>query len=255
MSELSREELGRKAFHQFLDLWVTPEVKRRQEAGTLRKPLALDAFQIVWFPDGRPPSVRINRPEVKAQLRVELKQGRIKEAGESVLLDDVERFDGIFLTDEDDPDCGHATYLRLGDRWHGHFDAIYNKGLAKRHLEVGNEFQRAAEAALQLKHFHAFVDTLFSAAELYAKANLLLLAGFGFRDKATHDGIKAHYNMQSHLGNVDASHSGILNRLSRLRNPARYLKGSLMLSDEDAASMLLLVTEMDQQARRFLPTT
>ena len=42
---------------------------------------------------------------------------------------------------------------------------------------------------------------------------------------------------------------------SRLRNPARYLNGSLKLSDEDAASMLLLVTEMNQQARRFLPMT
>jgi hypothetical protein len=254
MSEPTDEqEFGQKAFRQFLDLYVTPEVMRRQEAGTLPKPLPFDAFQIVWFPDGRPHQVRINRSEVKALLRVEVKEGVTKPPGESLLLDEMETFEGVELTDDDDPDCGHATYMRLGDRWYGQFDAIYNKGLARRHLEVGAEFQKAAEHALAQNHLHAFTDNLFSAAELYAKASLLLLAGSGFREKATHEGIKSHYNKHGHLGNVDTAHAGVLNRLSRLRNPARYLKGTLVLPREEADAMLASVAEMECQARRFLP--
>lgn len=254
MSEPTDEqEFGQKAFRQFLDLYVTPEVTRRQEAGLLPKPLALEAFQIVWFPDGRPHQVRINRSEVKALLRIQVKDGVTKPPGDPLLLEEMEAFEGIQLTGDDDPDCGHATYIRLGDRWYGQFDAVYNKSLARRHLEVGEEFQKAAEYALAQNHLHSFADNLFRAAELYAKASLLLLAGFGFREKATHDGIKTHYNRHGHLGNVDAAHTGVLNRLSRLRNPARYLKGTLVLPKEEADAMLASVAEMERQARRFLP--
>jgi hypothetical protein len=252
MSETTENEFAQNAFRQFLDIWVTPEVVRRQEVGTLAKPLALDAFQIVWFPDDRPRQIRINRGEVRARLRVNVKEGVQKLAGEELLLSEVESFDGVELTEQDDPDCGHATFIRFGQQWYGQFDAIYNKGLAKRHLDVGLEFQNAAAYALDQRLMYAFVDNLFSAAELYAKAKLLLLAGFGFRKKATHEGIHAHYNKQSHLGNVDSTHSSVLNRLSGLRPAARYLKGDLTLIEDDYQVMLKLVGEMHDQAQRVL---
>jgi hypothetical protein len=253
MANSDQNDFAQRAFRQFLDLYVTPEVKRRQEAGSLPQPLPLDAFQIVWYPDGRPHQVRVNRGEVKARLRVKLKEDVRKQEGEEVLLGDVDQIEGIELTDHDDADCGHATFFRFGEQWHGQFDAIYNKGLAKQHLVAGDEFYVTAKHAFEKRHWLAFADNLFSASELYAKAALLLLAEFGLRKKANHDGIRTRFNYHSHLGNVDANHSRVLNRLSALRNDARYLKGQPQITEPDAAEMLSLVKEMKAYAQRFLP--
>ena len=97
-----KNEFGRNVLQQFMDLYVTPEMRRRQETGELGKPLYLRAAQIIFFPDGRKPLVRINS-EVRAISKVKLKSGVSKRVGEPIFENEVEGLKEINLTEEDDP--------------------------------------------------------------------------------------------------------------------------------------------------------
>lgn len=230
-----------------MDIFVTPEVVRRQENGKLPRPFDLRAAQIIFYPDGRKPEVRINS-EVKAVGKMKLKPGVSKNYGDLVYTNELEGLENLTLTDEDDPDCGHATILRLGDTWLLAFDFIYNKALAKKHIETAKEFIEAAEFSFSHKHWSAFADNLFSAAELLAKAELL--AGWSdpaFREKTTHTAVRSRYNRFAHLGNVDPLHAKTYNKLSELRYPARYLKNEFSLSENEAQALLESLRSMLQE--------
>lgn len=49
-SPLQTEDFRQRVFNQFLDIWITPEVMRRQQLGELPKPLDFRAAQILFFP-------------------------------------------------------------------------------------------------------------------------------------------------------------------------------------------------------------
>jgi len=241
-----------KAFQQFMELFVVPELKRRQEAGTLPKPVELTAFQIIWFPDGRERLIRINE-EVRAHLVVKLKDGTEPALGTTVFWDDVEQVQGIRLTDDDDADCGHATYIRAGKGWVGQWDAIYNKGTARKHLERGDEFLHVAEHAINNGKLAPCIDNLFSAAELIAKANLLLLFEFRMREKSSHKGVANRLNYQFHLGNIEQDRRDAFNRLAALRYPARYLDaGALAVDETEAQELLTAIKALRDDALRWL---
>ena len=165
-------QLGDKAFSQFIELFVLPEIKRRQDAGEAAKPFDLRAAQIIFFPDGRKPQVRLNS-EIKAAGQIKLKPDISKKAGEPIFEHEIEGLNKINLTEENDLDCGHATFMRLGGRWLMAFDFRYNKGLSKKNIETAEQFYQSAEFSLNKKSWAAFIDSLFSASELTAKATLL----------------------------------------------------------------------------------
>ncbi len=85
----SNDEFGKKVFEQFMELFVLPEVKRKQESGELEKPLDLHGAQIIFFPDNRKPQVRINS-EIKGVAEAKLKPEFSKEAGEDVFQHELE---------------------------------------------------------------------------------------------------------------------------------------------------------------------
>jgi hypothetical protein len=243
-------------FKHFMEQFITPEVQRRQELGELARPLELRNAQVVFYPDGRKPAVRINA-EVKGTLALKIKDGVTKVAGDPVSEAEVEHAAGFALGPDDDPDCGHMTFVRIGTRWFGQFDFIYNKGLAERHLGRGREFLSAAEHALEQEHLGACIDNLFSAAELFAKAHLLLLSELQFRGKSGHKHVGSRYNYHSHIGNVGESHRNALNTLSRLRGGARYLDGAGLPLDQNTAQSLRddvrgMADTVAQQLKRLL---
>jgi len=61
-------EIARNASKHFMDIFITPEVMRRQAIGELPQPVDLRAAQIIFYPDGKKPTVRINS-EVKLSVR------------------------------------------------------------------------------------------------------------------------------------------------------------------------------------------
>jgi len=208
------------AFRQIRDLWIIPELKRRQEAGELSQGFELHAAQVLFFPDERKTEVRINN-EVQADMEAS------------------------------DPDCGHITVTRLDDVWKLEWDFRYNKALATKHIEMATQFYQLANLARQRGWFRPFVDTLFSAAELAAKARLLSVYP-DFRRKASHKGIKIKYNLWGKLQNVPPEHTTTLNRLTTFRTEARYFEGDLSISDDDAQELVDYVADMIEDTQSWL---
>jgi len=242
-----KKEFNRTVFDQFMDLYITPEIQKRQETGELEKPLNLRAAQIIFFPDGRKPQVRINS-EIKAFAKVKLKSGIPKKAGEPIFEHEVEGLKEIHLTEGDDPDCGHATLVRIGNSWIIAFDFRYNKAFSAKHLETAKQFCETAEFSFNQKNWAPFVDNLFSAVELIAKSILLSMPDPKFRKKGTHKGIQIRYNRFADMGNVEVTHRDTLNKLSGLRDRARYLKGDTSISEDEARSLLDTVKNMMEYA-------
>jgi HEPN domain-containing protein len=243
------DEFGKNVFEQFMELFVLPEVKRKQESGELEKPIDLYGAQIVFFPKNRKPQVRINS-EVKGFAEAKLRPELAKEAGEDVFQHELEHIQFIDLSEEEDPNCGYATLLRYGDIWSIAFDFRYNKALSKKHIETAKEFYYSAKFSFEEKHWSPFIDNLFCAAELSAKSVLLSASDPEFREKATHKVIKSRYNQEYQSGNLDTSHRAAFNKLSNLRGGARYLKGDVSVSEAEAQELLNAVEDMIEDADR-----
>lgn len=244
-------EFGNRVFQQFMGLYVNPEVRRRQEAGELQKPLDLRAAQIIFFSDGRKSQVRINE-EVRAISKVKFKQGISKNPGDPVFEHEIEGLEKINLTEEDDPDCGHATLIKINDRWTIAFDFRYNRGLSRNHIKTAREFYEAAEFSFTKKNWSAFIDNLFNCAELSVKVILSTFSEPKFLKKAKHKLIQLRYNRFADLGNVDETHRSTLNKLSGWRISARYLKGNISVSEDEAGNLLSVVKDMLTYAKNYI---
>ena len=91
-----------------MELFINPEVKRRQDEGLLPKPLKLFSAQVVLFPDERRHIVRINE-EVRAIVKVKYKEGISKAKGDSVYENEIEAIEHAELAPDDDPDCALSS--------------------------------------------------------------------------------------------------------------------------------------------------
>ncbi|MEB2308774.1 MAG: HEPN domain-containing protein [Candidatus Brocadiaceae bacterium] len=242
--EYDWELIAKNASKHFMDIFIMPEVVRRQEIGELPKPLDLRAAQIVFYPDGKNPTVRINS-EVKAVAKMKLKAGIEKNFGDPVFSNELDGLEELTLSNKDSPDCGHVTLLKLNGTWMMAFDFIYNKALAKKTIETAKEFIEAAEFSFSRHHWSAFADNLFSAAELLAKATLLATwPDPKFREKTTHSAIHSRYNRFAHLGNINPTHADTFNKLSIMRYPARYSKEEFALSENEGQSLIQGIQSM-----------
>lgn len=228
---------SRNAYNQVMELFVIPELKYRQSNGDLPKPVDLYAVQVIFYPENRKPLVRINE-EVVAKVEIKLKTGISKNIGDKVFGGDIESVSQVFISEDDLGDCGHITLLLLNGNWHIVFDLVYNKSMVGKHIFAACEFYQSAKNAFEDRKLHVFVDNLFSAYELAVKAFLLLGPDFDLRKKSTHGNIHSKYNRQLHLGLVERDSINSFNKLSGLRDRARYLKGDFILSDCDAQIML-----------------
>lgn len=235
--------------NQLLEIWILPELKRRKEAGQLNDGFSLRMAQIIFFSDGRKPEIRINS-EAKAIAKVKLKTGVSKNTQDPIYSNEVEDLSYIKLTSEEDPDCGHVTIVTLNGRWFIGFDFRYNKGLATKHVETAKQFYEAAKSALDKNHSSACLENLFSAAELAAKAELLLMPDPRIKETSTHGGIQLQYNRYAELGNVEPELRTALNKLNDLRASARYLKREISVSKGEIETLLGNVKEMIAHASR-----
>lgn len=244
--DLLTTEMGQVLFKQMLDVFITPEVVRRQDAGLLPKPLDLHRAQIVCYPDGRPNDIRIN-DEVRALLKVRVT--REVSPGSPVYVSDFDAIESIKLGDSDDPDAGHITMFRRsnGTAWFIAFDFIYNRALAQGHLKTGGQFLTAARRAKEEGAWSVCVDNLFSAAELASKAFLLTMPDPEFRKKTNHKTIQSRINQQARLGNLSTEFRSVFNSLASMRYDARYLGPPMELPVERADSMIAIVETFFEQ--------
>ena len=239
---------GDRLFAQLMELWVKPEILRRQEGGAAPRPMTVNAAQVIFFPDEQAPLVRLNR-EIRLEAKAAVESATDFEIGQIAELKEF-ALTTTRLPESEYADCGHITAVRTGGEWLVAFDGRYNRGLASQHIERAAEFSACAVGALQSELVAAAIDNLHSAAELAARATLLLLPDQRFREKATHRAIHSRFNRWAKLGNVDGKYRDALNRLVELRPQARYLKGALAVSIEDVHLLSDVVAEMITDAQK-----
>jgi len=238
----TEDKLYEAAVRQAFELWINPEIERRRQTGRLRDGFALYAAQVIMDMDTDSPTVRLNE-EVKAVFRAQLK--RAVQKGEVVWENDFDEIEDLELTDLD-PNAAHLTIILRKGMWVLKFDFRYNAARIRETIETAREFLDCATFSLNKGNVRAFVENLFGAAELMAKGLLLMHPDRSILTGKSHKIIASKFNWWGKLGNTDPEYVKLLNHLSVLRRPARYLQKRLALKIEHAKVMLAVAEDMFQ---------
>jgi hypothetical protein len=243
------QEFQQTVFNNFWKLFVEPEVLKRQRAGRLPDSTPIYAFQVIFYPDERENEFRLN-DEIRAKLHItsglEIEPGRQYRLT-SELIDQLGPF---HLTEDDDPNAAHVTFVLLDDLWRGSFDFIYNRKRASEHLDAARQFLSCANYAMQREAWIAFIDNLFSAAELGVKA---FLFSFDPNTKARmpHDQVRENFKVFSE-GNINNKVSSIFYSLSTQRVPIRYLHREFAATRDECERMFAEVAELITHAEGWV---
>ena len=196
-----------------------PEIRQRLSSGQLDDNFILTAAQLIQQEE-QDRIVRLNN-EVRGLVMVRVT--RPVEEGESALDSDMQNFLGFDL-EEDELDAGHFTMFWTGTRWVASFDFRNGRAKCTAILETAIEFWVAAQSAATRGHARACVDTLFTACEQVAKAQIILHHLFVGKSKKPkkHGSVQRVINKWGHLGNINPSFLILYNQLSKDRSPARY---------------------------------
>lgn len=247
---MSDPEFQATVFNNLMQIFVLPEILRRQEKGELPNPFHLVAAQVLLYPDTRGNVVRLNEEvRIIARATPTADSGLIGEVGEFVKLDQIESIDWLFPANEDDPDCGYIIFAQIKGQWIGTFNSVYNRSLSRKHLIAARQFLSTAQHAFEHEYWPAFIDTLYSASELAAKA-LLLGHRTELRNAKKHSSIHSEFNKFTNLGNVGSEHRKTFNKLSKLRPDARYLDKDIELTEADAQRMLTEIQELIEKVEK-----
>ena len=238
---------------QCLELFVRPGLDKRIAAGEALPPAeAWEAIQVPFRPDGGF-DVRVNA-EVK--LRVTAVTDAADEVSDSPRLEDL----NVVATEMlgvDEP-CAHITLVKFEDGWHCYANLRYHQGFAQQHQEAATEFLDTAVDALEVGRRRAFVENLFAAAELLARAYIYVQAEHpkielkGRRTKRKHDRIEKTLDQLSRDNRVAPPSPKVLKRLGELRRPARYLDKEFTLDDKEATALFDDVRAMRAKLLEFL---
>jgi HEPN domain-containing protein len=244
-------EMGERVLRQAFELFLEPEIKRRQEAGSLPKPFSLWAAQVLMEP-GKPVVIRFNS-ELKGVYQVKLPDGGTPpEKGAALQLADLGDIMGMQLT-EDDGNAGHLTAIFHHQAWHLIFDFRYNAARIAHNLEVAQQFLEAAEGALQKRHKNAAVENLYTCVELTAKSYLMIHPDERLLRKMRHGFVATEFNRYGgKLANVEASFVRLFNALTSVRTKARYPDERLPIPEDQISKWLADARSMlaDLDARR-----
>ncbi len=221
------EAVRTRTIPQMLQLWVEPEILRRQEEKRAPKPFPLRAAQVVFYADGRPPLVRLNEEARIVGIATLARTGASVAVGDVIPFGEIERVESFTLDEDNDPNCGHMTFFVVGGKWHFAFDFRYNKSLARRDLEDAATFLQVAEYSLRKRLWPPFYENLFLAAERTARAMLVQQPARGkSKGPTTHSAVKSGLNRWAALGNVERDFVEALNMLSDLRKPVIYRRSA-----------------------------
>jgi hypothetical protein len=239
MSDASADS---RFYDGLMNMFFLPEMRRRQEQGSLPKPLKLWAAQVVLYPDRRPNTVRFNA-EVKCRvLFMKSDRTRAWNDGDPIYVRDIAGIEDVELTDEDDPGCAHATVLCLNNKTWVHFDFRFNKNLARRHIDVARQFHAAAVLSWHESYRAPCLDNLYSAAELAIKADLLTAHDPRIK-RASHSEIGKRFRLMS-AGNYAPGHQAAFNKLTKMRYPMRYLRGQSLATDGEVSELVRVVESL-----------
>jgi len=243
------EEIKQRVFQQVMDIWVNPEIKRRQEKGILAVNFSLKSAQII-FSRNQPNQIRLNE-EVKAVLTSIAKRDIKK--GEAVYEADIGSIEKINLTKED-KNCSHITLLLINKSWVIAFDstALYNKketNRAREYLNATIEFFESAKENILNKRLRPFYENCYAVAELCTSA--ILIMSIDERNISNHENRKKELKNWVELGKVKKEFSDTLEQLNNLRYSARYLGGE-NFKEENPERYLSILKEMIDFAEKSI---
>jgi uncharacterized protein (UPF0332 family) len=121
------------------------------------------------------------------------------------------------------------------------FDFRYNSAHAAGLSTRAPEFLFAAEAALNAGYLNAFAENAYTAAELLAKAELIVSLDTDLATAKTHKRVLSSYNQQLKLANTSQDAARVLNRLASLRTTSRYGHRQPSLTEPEAREMLVVL--------------
>ena len=225
-----------------MELFILPEIAKRKDSGVLPDNFKLSQAQVLLYADGTPAKVRLNE-EAEIVAEAKLKEGVAKQAGDSILPEEIETIGRLRLPDDKEPDCAHISFVNYNGRWLMSFDFRYNKRLARKHLDAARQFYNSALHCLKKGLLSPLIDNLFSCVELLAKAELLLMPNY-LKKRTSHVDIQFKYGRFVDIGNAKPDFKATLNKLSGLRIPARYLKTDFKVSADETKKYLSVAKAM-----------
>lgn len=227
---LTQEDLQR-TFQQIVDIWIIPEIKRRQQLGW--KGNNVRAAQIILIPNQKP-LIRLNG-QVRATAKIKVNRD-IKE-GEAIFDTDISDVEEIFS--EKIKNSAYIILILFKDKWVIKFDFRYYMETAKEHIEAAREFYESAKENLDKKRFRPFYEECWAVAELLSACNFLLMG----QKYDRHDRNIKKMKSWAELGNVKIEFSEVLEKLYKLRDSARYIKSN-EFKKEDAIKVFDTLKDM-----------
>lgn len=119
-------------------------------------------------------------------------------------------------------------------------------------VEKARQFLMASQAAMAAHHDVVVMDTLFSACELAAKADLMT-RHFVNPGKSSHKAIGSALNRQRQMGNVDGAFTDLFNQLANLRSLYRYASSVADTCPVSADDIELVGAVIDAVAAKIAP--
>ncbi len=240
---MTSNEMGNNMFKQLVEIWIEPEIQQRKEAGTLPIPFTLNSSQIIFYIDERPPEVRINN-EVRGKAYLKFKPGIRKIGGDIVYENEIEEVSSVTLLNSEDLNCGHITLIKLNNEYIISFDLRYNKIQSYALIDKAKQFFEMVKTSKENGYWSSFIDNMFSAVELLARATLLSHGDPKYTKKGSHYLTHSKYNQFAHLGNVEEKYIKLFNKLMAMRTPARYEEKDPTIQIEKAELMIHTIEDM-----------
>jgi uncharacterized protein (UPF0332 family) len=231
-------ETAQTALSEFMRLWFDPEYERRVAAGQMAPSTKIVAAQAV-FGEGQT-IIRFNE-EVRGQGFARAR--RAVQEGEQVLHGDLVGIENWELA-PDEVDYGHMSIFNTGDGWRCFFNFLRGRARADALAIRAENFLKAARHAHENGWHDVSVDTLFSACELLAKANLIVHMQKGAEAK-THPSIHTSINQWKRLGNIEAEFVKLFNDLGNLRHIARYEVGNVSRLEQPSSAFNTVAAQVD----------
>jgi len=241
---------GKRTLMQFLELFVNPEIEKRKQAAKIDESFIVTRAQVVLHADMREPTVRLN-DEIAGIAIARLGEGSVGReytSGSPLYLHEIDTIERFELPEEE-RDAGHITMFGLNGKIALFFDARRNRSSASVTLEKSKQFFELAEASFEKKHWTAFVDTLFSAAELAVKAWLWTgPLGFEFAERMRHGDICEAFQKYVQWGNANPRVLKTYQELTARRPLLRYRRSREAIRQALARRWLEDVRSMVQSA-------
>jgi uncharacterized protein (UPF0332 family) len=208
-------ETAQTALSECMRLWFDPEYERRVAAGHMAPGTQIVAAQAVF---GKGQTIIRFNDEVRGQGFARAR--RAVQEGEQVRHEDLAAIENWELA-PDEIDYGHMSIFYTGEGWRCFFNFLQGRARADALAVRAGNFLKAAKNAHENGWHDVAADTLFSACELLAKANLIVHMQKGAEGKS-HDTVSSAINQWRKLGNVEAEFVKLFNKLGNLRHIARY---------------------------------